>query len=59
MTVTEKPKKNTEGESDARKLGRALFSEEFLDDLVTRSCLAPGLMETSKPGGVREDGSTA
>ena len=37
MTVTEKPKKNTEGESDARKLGRALFSEEFLDDLVTRS----------------------
>lgn len=56
MTVTKKPKKNEQDlEPDARKLGRALFSEEFLDEMVTRS-REQGVPLTGKDRQGRADG---
>ena len=50
MTVTKKPKKDERDlEPEARKLGRALFSEEFLDEMVTRS-REQGVPLTGKDG---------
>ncbi|MFC6706508.1 IS256 family transposase [Flexivirga alba] len=54
MTVTKKPKKDEQDlEPEARKLGRALFSEDFVDEMVSRS-REQGVPLTGKDGLIGE-----